>query len=73
VLEYASLLMDVAGAFRHHRSDRTRDLFAEALSIFRNDGGGKGALANKITAKKAGRDWHHHSRALRRQSMGQGG
>jgi hypothetical protein len=23
-------------------------------------------------AKKAGRGWHHHSRALRRQSMGQG-
>jgi hypothetical protein len=23
--------------------------------------------------KKAGRSWHHHSRALRRRSMGQGG
>jgi hypothetical protein len=23
--------------------------------------------------KKAGRDWHHHSRALQRRSMGQGG
>jgi hypothetical protein len=23
--------------------------------------------------QKAGRDWHHHSRALRRRSMGQGG
>jgi hypothetical protein len=30
----------------------------------------------KISAqkpKKAGRDWHHHSRALHRRSMGQGG
>ena len=23
--------------------------------------------------KKVGHDWHHHSRALRRRSMGQGG
>ena len=27
----------------------------------------------RIHKKKAGRSWHHHSRALRRRSMGQGG
>jgi hypothetical protein len=25
------------------------------------------------SGKKAGRGWHHHTRALRRRSMGQGG
>jgi hypothetical protein len=27
----------------------------------------------ELLETKAGRDWHHHSRALRRRSMGQGG
>jgi hypothetical protein len=29
-------------------------------------------IAIAALQKKVGRSWHHHSRALRRQSMGQG-
>ena len=37
-------------------------------------GGFSIAISRKgIPQKKAGRSWHHHSRALRRRSMGQGG
>jgi transposase-like protein len=35
------------------------------------DGGAEPKLA-KFPPKKAGRGWHHHSRALRRRLMGQG-
>jgi hypothetical protein len=34
--------------------------------------GGRKSIA-RFPLKKAGRGWHHHSRALRRRSMGQGG
>jgi hypothetical protein len=48
------LATEIAGAFRHHRFDRTRDLFAEAFSIFRNDGAVKARWPTKLPQKKQG-------------------
>jgi hypothetical protein len=62
------------------KSGNPRPMLATVLFI-----GGVGRPANTLrqkrekraygakSGKKAGRGWHHHTRALRRRSMGQGG
>jgi hypothetical protein len=59
----------------HHENFRFFKQGSGALIHFQRWGGkwgGKSIFA-RFPRKKAGRGWHHHSRALRRRSMGQGG
>jgi hypothetical protein len=59
-----------------HENFRRLKQGPSTLSPISKGGAGGGAVRRfwlDFRRKKVGRDWHHHSRALRHRSMGQGG